>query len=111
VPAILSGNIIGIFGQRLVRRLCRTCRQSYDADVRERRLLGITPTEPAAVFRAVGCDQCDYQGYRGRQSIMELLKIDSAIDELVARRATARDIMTAPRANDLRPLADARERL
>src|SRR5207237_4943279 len=62
VPDILAGNIIGILGQRLVRKLCRTCRQSYDPEVRERRLLGLTPTEPAALFRAVGCGQCDYQG-------------------------------------------------
>jgi len=59
----------------------------------------------------VGCDQCDYQGYRGRQSIMELLKIDSAIDELVARRATAREILNAARANGLRTLADDGVRL
>src|SRR6059058_5005589 len=111
VPDILAGNIIGILGQRLVRKLCRTCRQAHDPDVRERRLLGITPTEPAAIFRAVGCDQCDYQGYRGRQSIMELLKIDSAIDELVARRATAREILTAARANGFRTLADDGVRL
>jgi len=111
VPDILAGNIIGILGQRLVRRLCRTCRQSYDPDARERRLLGIAPTEAAAVFRAVGCDQCDYQGYRGRQSIMELLKIDSAIDELVARRATAREMLTAARANGFRTLADDGVRL
>jgi type II secretory ATPase GspE/PulE/Tfp pilus assembly ATPase PilB-like protein len=111
VPDILSGNIIGILGQRLVRRLCRTCRQSYDPDARERRLLGITPSETAAVFRAVGCDQCDYQGFRGRQSIMELLKIDSGIDELVARRATAREILSAARTNGFRTLADDGVRL
>ncbi|HEY5900810.1 MAG TPA: GspE/PulE family protein, partial [Burkholderiales bacterium] len=111
VPDILAGNIIGILGQRLVRKLCRTCRQSYDPDVRERRLLGITPTEPAAIFRAVGCEQCDYQGYRGRQSILELLKIDGTIDELVARRATAREILAAARANGFRTLADDGVRL
>ncbi|HYY61835.1 MAG TPA: secretion system protein E, partial [Burkholderiales bacterium] len=82
-----------------------------DPDPRERRLLGITPTEPAAVSRAVGCEQCDYQGYRGRQSIMELLKIDSGIDELVARRATAREILSAARANGFRTLADDGVRL
>jgi type II secretory ATPase GspE/PulE/Tfp pilus assembly ATPase PilB-like protein len=111
VPDILSGNIIGILAQRLVRKLCRTCRQSYDPDAKERRLLGLAPTEPKAIWRAVGCEQCDYQGYRGRQSILELLKIDGAIDELVARRATAREILTEARAKGFRTLADDGVRL
>jgi type IV pilus assembly protein PilB len=40
VPDVMAGNIIGVIGQRLVRKLCRTCRQAYDPDARERRLLG-----------------------------------------------------------------------
>jgi type II secretory ATPase GspE/PulE/Tfp pilus assembly ATPase PilB-like protein len=111
LPDILAGNIIGILAQRLVRRLCRTCRQSYDPDVKERRLLGLKPTDPAALYRAVGCEQCDYQGYKGRQAILELLKIDAEIDELVARRATAREILTAARAKGFKTLADDGVRL
>jgi len=106
VPDIMSGNIIGVVAQRLVRKLCRTCRQAYDPEVRERRLLGLTPTEPATLYRAVGCEQCDYQGYRGRMSILEILKIDPALDELIARRATAREILTAALAQGFRTLAD-----
>ena len=106
VPDIMAGNIIGIIAQRLVRKLCRTCRQSYDPDVKERRLLGLSPTEPVALFRSVGCEQCDYQGYRGRVGIMEILKMDASIDELVARRATAREILTAARAKGFKPLAE-----
>jgi type II secretory ATPase GspE/PulE/Tfp pilus assembly ATPase PilB-like protein len=105
-PDIMAGNIIGIIAQRLVRKLCRTCRQSYDPDVKERRMLGITPAEPSALFRSVGCEQCDYQGYRGRLGIMEILKMDGAIDELVARRATAREILTAARAKGFKTLAE-----
>jgi len=111
VPDVMAGNMIGVVAQRLVRKLCRTCRQTYDPDVKERRLLGMTPTEPAAIFRAVGCEQCDYQGYRGRNGILELLKIDAGIDELVARRATAREILTAARAKGFRTLADDGVRL
>src|SRR4051812_13607501 len=111
VPDILAGNIIGIIAQRLVRKLCRTCRQSYDPDARERRLLGITPTESAALYRAVGCEQCDYQGYRGRGAILEILKINGAIDELIARRATAREILTAALADGFKTLADDGARL
>jgi type IV pilus assembly protein PilB len=106
VPDVMSGNIIGVVAQRLVRKLCRTCRQSYDPDVKERRLLNLSPTEPAALFRAVGCEQCDYQGYRGRQSILEILKIDGGLDELIARRATAREILTAARSKGFKTLAD-----
>jgi type II secretory ATPase GspE/PulE/Tfp pilus assembly ATPase PilB-like protein len=106
VPDILAGNIIGILAQRLVRKLCRTCRQSYDPDAKERRLLGLSPTEPATLWRAVGCEKCEYQGYSGRQGILELLKIDAGIDELVARRATAREILTAARASGFKTLAD-----
>jgi type II secretory ATPase GspE/PulE/Tfp pilus assembly ATPase PilB-like protein len=111
VPDIMAGNIIGIIAQRLVRRLCRTCRQTYDPDVRERRLVGAAPTEALALFRAVGCEQCDYQGYRGRVAIMEILKMDAAIDELVARRATAREILTAARAKGFKTLAEDGVRL
>jgi general secretion pathway protein E/type IV pilus assembly protein PilB len=111
VPDIMAGNIIGVIAQRLVRRLCRTCRQSYDPDVKERRLLGMSPTEPAALFRAVGCEQCDYQGYRGRNAILEILKIDAGLDELIARRATARELVTAARATGFKTLADDGVRL
>jgi general secretion pathway protein E/type IV pilus assembly protein PilB len=107
----MAGNIIGVVAQRLVRRLCRTCRQTYDPDVRERRLLGLAPTEPAALYRSVGCEQCDYQGYRGRSSILEILKIDGGIDELIARRATTREILTAARAKGFRTLGDDGVRL
>jgi general secretion pathway protein E/type IV pilus assembly protein PilB len=111
VPDILAGNIIGILAQRLVRRLCRTCRQSYDPDARERRLLGVTPTESAALYRAVGCELCDYQGFRGRQSILEILKVDGALDEMVARRATAREILAAACGQGFKTLADDGARL
>jgi len=106
VPDIMAGNIIGIVAQRLVRKLCRTCRQSYDPEVKERRLLGLSPAEPVALFRSVGCEQCDYQGFRGRVGIMEILKMDSSVDELIARRATARELLTAARAKGFKPLAE-----
>jgi general secretion pathway protein E/type IV pilus assembly protein PilB len=106
VPDIMSGNIIGVVAQRLLRKLCLTCRQSYDPDTKERRLLGMAPAEPAQLYRGVGCEQCDYQGFRGRASIMEILKIDAGIDELIARRATAREILTAARAKGFKTLAE-----
>jgi type II secretory ATPase GspE/PulE/Tfp pilus assembly ATPase PilB-like protein len=104
---IMAGNIIGIVAQRLVRRLCKHCRQPYQANPAECRLLAAqAETKPPALYRAVGCDHCDYQGYRGRLAIMELLKVDAEIDELMAHRATARELLTAALGKGFRTLAD-----
>ncbi|HMA89942.1 MAG TPA: ATPase, T2SS/T4P/T4SS family [Burkholderiales bacterium] len=111
VPDVMTGNIIGVIAQRLVRRLCRTCRQAYAPDAGEMRMLGMKASETATLYRAVGCEQCDYQGYRGRTAIIEILKIDATLDELIARRATTREIFDAARAKGFRTLADDGVRL
>jgi general secretion pathway protein E/type IV pilus assembly protein PilB len=106
-PDIMAGNIIGIVAQRLVRKLCKHCRQPYTANASEARMLGTKPDAKApTLYRAVGCDHCDYQGYRGRLAIMELLKVDGEIDELMAHRATAREMLKAALARGFRTLAD-----
>jgi type II secretory ATPase GspE/PulE/Tfp pilus assembly ATPase PilB-like protein len=106
-PDIMAGNVIGIVAQRLVRKLCKHCRQPYAANASEARMLGTKPDAKApTLYRAVGCDHCDYQGYRGRLAIMELLKVDGEIDELMAHRATAREMLKAALARGFRTLAD-----
>ncbi len=106
VPDILSGNIIGIVAQRLVRRLCKHCKQAYQANAGECGMLGAPPDRAPTLFRSVGCDQCDYQGYKGRMAIMEILKLDGEIDELIAHRATGRELHKAALAKGFRTLAD-----
>jgi general secretion pathway protein E/type IV pilus assembly protein PilB len=106
VPDIMAGNIIGIVAQRLVRKLCTQCRQPYPPDARERNLIGVPSAKAAKLYRAVGCEDCDYQGYRGRVAIMEILKVDAGLDELIGRRAAAAEILAAARARGFRTLAD-----
>jgi len=106
VPDILAGNIIGVVAQRLVRRLCKHCRQAHKATVGECSMLGVPPEHPPMLYRAVGCDQCEYQGYRGRMAIIEILKMDGELDELIARRATGRELQKAAVAKGFRTLAD-----
>jgi type II secretory ATPase GspE/PulE/Tfp pilus assembly ATPase PilB-like protein len=93
LPDIMAGNIIGIVAQRLIRRLCDHCKTPYHAETHEMQLVGSPAGGPRPVlFRPTGCERCDYQGYRGRIAILELLRIDSGIDELIARRATTHEI-------------------
>ena len=44
------------------------------------------------LYQPCGCERCDFQGYRGRLAIMELLRMNADMDELIARRSTFRDI-------------------
>jgi general secretion pathway protein E/type IV pilus assembly protein PilB len=107
LPDIMAGNIIGIVAQRLVRRLCGHCRKSYPAEAHEKKILGIADDQPAPViYRAVGCDHCQQQGYRGRLAILELLRMDAELDDLVSRRASLREIRALALAKGFRTLAD-----
>ncbi len=106
VPDVLAGNVIGIIAQRLVRRLCKHCKQAYEAQAGECKLLGVRPDRAPTLYRSVGCDHCDYQGYRGRLAIMELLRMDAELDEMIAHRATPREIFKAALARGFRSLAE-----
>ena len=107
LPDIMAGNIIGVVAQRLVRRLCPHCKTPYQAEDHEARLLGTPAAAPRPVlFRPRGCARCDCQGYRGRLAIMEILRMNGEIDELVARRGTARELKLAATQAGFTALAD-----
>jgi general secretion pathway protein E/type IV pilus assembly protein PilB len=107
LPDVMAGNIIGIIAQRLIRRLCEHCKSPYHAEPHEIRLLGDLGEGPRPVlFRPTGCELCDFQGYRGRIAIMELLRIDAGIDELISRRATTHEIRSRAQLQGFTTLAD-----
>jgi type IV pilus assembly protein PilB len=105
LPDIMAGNIIGIVAQRLVRISCKECKSPYSPDAQERKLLGVAENQDLTLYRATGCDACGHQGYIGRMAIMELLKMDHDLDDLVSHRASARQIREAALAKGYRPLA------
>ncbi|WP_259057379.1 GspE/PulE family protein [Methylohalomonas lacus] len=107
LPDILSGNIIGILAQRLIRRLCVNCKEPYEMSELERGLLGLKISErEQPLYRATGCSKCENTGYRGRIALMELLHFDADIDELIARRATPKEIRKLAVAKGFRTLAE-----
>ncbi len=106
VPDVLSGNIIGIVAQRLMRRLCKHCKQPYEASAADCKLLGVDVGKAPTLHRSVGCDQCDFQGYKGRLAILEILKFDPEIDEMIAHRATTRELLKAAISRGFKTLAD-----
>jgi type II secretory ATPase GspE/PulE/Tfp pilus assembly ATPase PilB-like protein len=92
-PDVLAGNVIGIVAQRLIRTLCKACKKADTPSDAEAQLLAFPSDSPAVIYRPVGCQLCDQQGYKGRVSIVELLKFDAQLDELVTQRASLK-VMT-----------------
>jgi len=107
-PDILAGNIIGIIAQRLVRKLCPVCKETYEMSDLERTLLNLKVTDKhQTIYRANGCQQCEGQGYRGRLAILEILHFDIDLDEIIARRGTQRELMRAALSKGFKTLADS----
>jgi len=104
LPDLLAGNIIGIIGQRLVRKLCTQCREPHAPNELEKKLLGIDGER--TIYHAVGCPACEHQGYKGRVALLELLKMDPELDEIITTRRPARELLEKALAHGFRPLAD-----
>ncbi|WP_237560184.1 GspE/PulE family protein [Ferriphaselus sp. R-1] len=107
LPDLLSGNLSGILAQRLVRVLCPHCKQPYSPGLAERQSLDLPPEHDAVIFRPTGCGHCQQQGYSGRRALMELLRLDDELDELIARRASPRTLKRLAQERGFRPLAQA----
>ena len=106
-PELLAGNLVGILGQRLARRLCMSCREAYDIDEDLARLLEMPAEVPRRIYRPVGCPECEFQGYRGRIAIIETLRLDDELDELIVQRCTQWELLRAAQKKGFRPLATA----
>lgn len=109
LPDTLAGNIIGIVAQRLVRILCKNCKQAYQPEALERKILGLSEDAEITLQRVNsvgGCIHCGDQGYKGRMSIMEVLRMNPELDELVARKSTQRELSAAAHRQGFSPLLE-----
>lgn len=92
-PYLLAASLLGIMAQRLVRRLCPTCREEYDADEEEARFLAAHGYEKRRFFRARGCEACHGSGYQGRMAIHELLPVDGSIQRAITKGSDDMDAL------------------
>jgi type IV pilus assembly protein PilB len=92
-PFLVSSSTIGVIAQRLARRLCQACRESYQADEDTCRYFELTPG--TILYRARGCQACGGKGLRGRIGIYEVMKMTQELRRLVGRGAPAEEIHAA----------------
>ncbi|HLE48913.1 MAG TPA: GspE/PulE family protein [Patescibacteria group bacterium] len=80
----INSALIGVVAQRLVRKICQNCKESYEPNTEEKELFIKVMGRPPKVFvKAVGCPSCNYLRYKGRVGIFEVLAIDSGIRESI----------------------------
>jgi type IV pilus assembly protein PilB len=100
-PFLIASSIQAIMAQRLVRILCKECKQPDEhPDVGLLRVCGMTEEMIAGktLYKAIGCSHCNNSGYRGRQGIFEMLVMNHELRELAFNRAGAQDVRKAAKA-------------
>jgi len=91
-PYLLSNSLIGLVAQRLVRVLCQDCREPIQADEYECEFLKVDSKEPPTLYRAVGCEACSHEGYRGRMGIYEVVDVDDELRRMIHSGSSELDI-------------------
>jgi type IV pilus assembly protein PilB len=107
-PFVTGSALIGVVAQRLVRRLCMNCRRQYTPEADVLRALGISEGEAGALpfYKAVGCDQCNHTGYRGRVGIYEVMKVAEKLRRLITQRVSEDELREAALAGGMLSLGE-----
>ena len=95
-PFLITASFEAVLAQRLVRTLCRHCREPYVPDDEERENLGLPQSwrreKNLRFFRPKGCPACDYIGYMGRTGLFEMLLMDEQVCDMILDRAMSYEI-------------------
>ncbi|WP_422487212.1 GspE/PulE family protein [Gudongella sp. DL1XJH-153] len=86
-PYIVSSAVVGIVSQRLVKTLCEKCKEPYEANYSEKKMLGLEEDSTMILHKPVGCNACN-AGYSGRAAVHEIMPVNEEIRKLIDSGAT-----------------------
>ena len=102
-PFLITASLEAVLAQRLVRVLCKVCRERYVPEAEELDELNVPPAyrkDPKfALYRPKGCAACDYVGYMGRIGLYEVMLVDESVREMILERAMAHQLRRYARKN------------
>jgi type II secretory ATPase GspE/PulE/Tfp pilus assembly ATPase PilB-like protein/CheY-like chemotaxis protein len=101
----LASALRGVIAQRLMRKLCVTCKEVNDQPPPDRIRRYIPPN--TVIYRPLGCPDCSMTGYRGRFSVVEVLTMNLEMERLIGAGATAEKIAEGARANGMLSLFES----
>ncbi len=93
-PFLCASSVIGVLAQRLARKICPNCKESYTPPVESIKQFGLAAFTDADInfYRGRGCDHCKQTGYRGRMGIFEILMISDRIRGMVLQNCSAAEV-------------------
>jgi type IV pilus assembly protein PilB len=91
-PYLVGATVAGVLAQRLVRKLCQNCRESYEPSPNEKRQMERLAGEVETLYRPKGCSRCRNLGYVGRIGIYELFAPDDSMVDRISQGATLNEI-------------------
>ncbi len=94
-PYLISDSLIGVVSQRLIRRICNSCKEEYLPEQWERDYL--KDPDLRKLYRGKGCNLCNNSGYFGRTVVYEFLRIDSELAVMIGADEKLNDIAAAAR--------------
>ena len=105
-PYMVFSALSAVISQRLVRKLCPHCKQSYQASSADKRHLGVDPEEELTLYSAQGCEECNYTGYSGRTAVHEILVMSPEIRDNLASGGNTDSIRKIARSQGMKTLLD-----
>jgi type IV pilus assembly protein PilB len=105
-PFLMSSSTIGVIAQRLTRRLCQACKESYTPDEISLKYMGIPTNGGRTFYKQKGCDRCSFSGYKGRVGVYEVLRLNSQLRKLVAQGGGTEAVTEAAVENGMKRLKD-----
>jgi len=109
--SLIGSSLIGVMSQRLVRRICPSCRQEWLPSPEVLKEFFETVPAHVKLFRGVGCADCGFSGYKGRMMIADLWRPDEQDAGLITRQAPFDEICESARRTTCSMAQDAHERL
>ncbi|HWB65326.1 MAG TPA: ATPase, T2SS/T4P/T4SS family [Mycobacteriales bacterium] len=105
-PFLVGSALDAVLAQRLARRLCDRCKQSYQPDAEALAAAGMAwaGNKPPKLYRAVGCPACAKTGYRGRIALHEVMTVTEELERMTVDRAQAIDIARVAAEQGMRSL-------
>ena len=103
-PFLLASTLRVLEAQRLIRRLCKDCKQPYDIDADTARRNGLEPGQK--LYKPKGCSTCRGSGYKGRLGVFEVIRITAKMGNLIQGRAPLPDLRQSARDQGMKLLAD-----